>query len=317
MSLRLAILGTGDFALPTFAALHETDHEVAALVTQPDRTGHGHHRHRNPLKEAALERQTPVFQPGNINCAEALDTLKSFQADLFVVAAYGQILSEAVLRAPRLGAINLHASLLPKYRGAAPIQYAILNGESETGVTIFQIEPALDSGPILAMARTPVGPKETSGDLEERLAQLAGPLTLDAIDRLETGDFEPVSQDATLVTRAPRIKKSDGLIDWSKSAHRIGCHVRAMQPWPKSFTFLEREQGQRTRLIILDAEPAEAAADPPGPGTIISGTADRLIVQTGDGAVEITRLQPEGKRAMAAAEFLRGHSADMGGRFVS
>ncbi|MCH7989347.1 MAG: methionyl-tRNA formyltransferase, partial [Planctomycetes bacterium] len=238
MSLRLVMMGTGTFALPTFLALYESDHQVVGLFTQPDRTGRGHHRHVNPLKNAAFEHGTPIFQPPNVNESESLDSLKSLQADLCVVAAYGQILSQDLLSIPRLGAINIHASLLPKYRGAAPIQYAILNGEQETGITLFQIEPKLDAGLILGVEKTVIHPKETSGELEERLRDVAADLTLRVIDQIDTGTVSSVPQDSAGVTRAPRIRKEQGAIDWSKTADEIGNHIRAMQPWPNPFTFL-------------------------------------------------------------------------------
>src|SRR5229473_6207370 len=172
--LNLVMMGTGEFALPTFESLYGTPHPVVGLFTQPDRTGHGHHRSlQNPMKQLAIERGTPVFQPERVNTPEALADLRALEPDLLVVAAYGQILSPELLGIPRLGTINVHASLLPKYRGAAPVAYAILNGDAETGVSIIQVLPQLDAGPILAVIRTPIGPQETAGILEDRLAKLA------------------------------------------------------------------------------------------------------------------------------------------------
>jgi methionyl-tRNA formyltransferase len=188
--LRLIMMGTGTFALPTFQALIESAHEVVALVTQPDRVGRGHHHHPHPMKDAALEAGIPVLQPEKVNRPEVLEQLTSFGPDLFVVAAYGQILSPDLLEIPRLGAVNVHGSLLPKYRGAAPIQYAIWHGETETGLTLFQLEPKLDAGPILGMVKTPIGPKETAGELHDRLAAIAPPLTLEVLRGLETGEIQ-------------------------------------------------------------------------------------------------------------------------------
>src|SRR5258708_37946074 len=174
-SLRLVMMGTGDFAVPTFQSLYDTPHQVVGLYTQPDRTGRGHHRNlQNPMKELALAHETPVFQPEKINTTESLADLRGLEADLFVVAAYGQILSPELLSIPRLGSINVHASLLPKYRGAAPVAFAILNGDAETGVSIIQVLPQLDAGPIYAVVGTPTGPHETAGGREDRLAELAG-----------------------------------------------------------------------------------------------------------------------------------------------
>ena len=201
MGLRIAILGTGRFALPAFQAILESRHTTVGLFTQPDRAGRGHHRHVNPLKERVAERQIPVFQPDKINVPEAIADLRGIAPDVCVVAAYGQILSAEVIGVPRLGAVNLHASLLPKYRGAAPIQTAILNGEQETGITIFQIEPKLDAGPVLAIEKTPIGPKETAGDLEMRLAALGDSMILPVLDRMETKTAVGLIQDPAQASR--------------------------------------------------------------------------------------------------------------------
>lgn len=311
MSLRLVMLGTGQFALPTFLRLDESNHEVVALFTQPDRTGHGHHRHSQPMKEMALPHGTPIFQPENVNTSESLAQLRKLDADLFVVAAYGQILSEDLLKIPRRGAVNVHASLLPRHRGAAPVQYAILRGDDETGVTIFRIEPRLDAGPILGVVRTAIGDTETSGQLEARLAELAAPLTLDVVDRISAGIVEETPQDASQVTRAPRIRKALGAIDWSGSARDIERHVRAMQPWPNAFTFLRQPDGKALRLIVLAAQACES--DSGGePAGIVVADGGRLVVSTGEGGIDILRLRPEGKGDMTAAEFLRGHSVGPG-----
>ncbi|GAB4154759.1 MAG: methionyl-tRNA formyltransferase [Planctomycetaceae bacterium] len=315
VSLRIVMMGTGAFAVPTFSQLIESPHDVVGLFTQPDRKGRGHHRHHNPLKELALEHGIPVFQPQNVNDSEALDSLAKLNPDLCVVAAYGQILSAKLLQTPRLGAINIHASLLPKYRGAAPIHYAILNGETETGITIFQIEPKLDAGPILGVVSTPIGPKETSGELHERLAKLAGPLTLHVIEQLEAGTAQPVVQNSDDITLAPTMKKSFGQIDWSQPTSRVLCHLRAMQPWPSPFTFLIQPERSPLRLLILDADPLEAGEIPDPnktPGTVIAADENSFAVRTGDGAIVIRELRPEGKRAMSAADFLRGRAVHVG-----
>jgi len=315
VALRLVMMGTGGFALPTLRGLYDTAHEVVGLVTQPDRTGRGHHRHVNPMKQTAVERGTEVLQPQNVNEPESLDHLRNWNADLFVVAAYGQILSADLLSIPRLGAINVHGSLLPKYRGAAPVQYAIWNGESETGITIFQIEPKLDAGPMLAIEKTPIGPKDTSGELLERLATLAVPLTVRTVDQLESGTTEAISQESADVTRAPRLKKSDGLIDWSQSSTQVDCQVRAMQPWPRASTYIQNPKHGTIRLIVLDVDRTDVDSDA-DPGTIVAANATELIVKTGDAAVRINRVQPEGKRPMTAEEFLRGRSLTVGNQLV-
>ncbi len=259
MPLRLALFGTGSFALPPFQTLIESKHEIAAIYTQPDRTGRGHHRHVNPVKVLAEEHDIPVGQPERVNLPEVLDELRGLAADVFIVAAYGQILKPDFLAIPRLGAFNLHGSLLPRHRGAAPVQYSIWKGDTQAGVTVFQIETALDSGPIVGRVATPIQAKETSGELMARLAELSGPLTLDVVHQLESGTavFEP--QDESLVTLAPKIKKEEGLIDWTGSAAEIDCHVRAMWPWPKASTIL-RTGDTEMRCILTEVEPVSGTS---------------------------------------------------------
>lgn len=305
------MMGTGEFALPTFTALCDSPHEVVALYTQPDRTGRGHHHHPHPMKDAALERGIAVAQPPRASAPEALASLRAFAPDLCVVAAYGQILSEELLSIPRLGAINVHASLLPKHRGAAPVQYAVLRGDDETGVTIFQIVRALDAGPILGSVRTPIDPRETAGELEVRLAGLSVDLTLNVVDQLAAGTAQPLPQDDSHATLAPKIAKEFGQIDWTMSAEQIAWHVRAMQPWPRSFTHLRHPDTKPLRIIIHEAEPVELPALAP-PGTVTVVEPHRLVVQTGRGALRIVRLQPEGKRAMSSEDFLHGHPLSVG-----
>lgn len=303
--MRLLVLATGEFALPTFRRLLDSPHAVAGLVTQPDRTGRGHHQHVNPLKELALERSLPVFQPEKSNSPESLDRLGEFKADLFVVAAYGQILSADLLAIPRLGAINLHGSLLPKYRGAAPIQYAIWKGETRTGITIFQIEPKLDAGPMLGVVETDIGPKETSGQLHDRLAELAAPLTLEVVGKLESGAAIPLPQSSEQVTRAPKLKKEQGRIDWTRSAREIGWQVRAMQPWPVAETLLKRPSQPDIRLLVLDVDEIPETDSTASPGDVVVRDGE-FHIRTGEGWLRLNVLQPPGKRAMPAADFLRG-----------
>lgn len=314
--LRLVMLGTGDFAVPTFQSLYDTPHQVVGLFTQPDRTGRGHHRNlQNPMKELALSRETPVFQPEKINTDESLADLRDLRADLFVVAAYGQILSPELLSIPRLGSINVHASLLPKYRGAAPVAYAILNGDPETGVCIIQVLPQLDAGPIFAVARTPIGPEETAGELEERLARLAVDLVPEVIEKLSCGTAVPLIQSETLATRAPKLKKQMGAVDWTKSAAQIDWQIRAMQPWPSPYTFLHTAGKPLQRLLVVAVRPLAESPGVAPPGTPLIIEKDRLVVQAGEGVVEVLRIQPEGKRPMTIAEFLRGRVVTPNDRF--
>jgi methionyl-tRNA formyltransferase len=267
------------------------------------------------MKQLAVQHATPVFQPEKVNTPEVLADFRTLQPDLLVVAAYGQILSPELLGIPRHGSINVHASLLPKYRGAAPVAYAILNGDSETGVSIIQVLPQLDAGPILAVARTPIGAQETAGQLEARLARLAVDLLPGVIEQFAAGAVHPLLQTEALVTRAPKLKKQMGAIDWTASAAHIDCHIRAMQPWPNPYTFLHSAGKPPQRLLILAVRPLPDAPIQAAPGTPLGTDRQHLVVQAGTGAVEILQIQPEGKRSMTAADFLRGRQVDSADRF--
>jgi methionyl-tRNA formyltransferase len=244
-----------------------------------------------------------------------METLRDWQADLFVVAAYGQILPKAVLELPRLGCINVHASLLPKYRGATPIHAAILNGDAETGVTIIKLEPKVDAGPILGVGRTLIGKKETTGELEGCLAQLAVPLTLRVIGELENGTARPVEQDEAQASRAGKLTKDNGWIPWQKSAVEVDRHVRGMQPWPGPFTMLIRDDRPPLRIKILEVLPVDDGVQGSS-GTISLLTKDSIRVHCGRGEVFLTMLQPDGKRPMTTSEFLRGHLVRPEDRFA-
>lgn len=314
MTLRIAMLGTGSFALPTFQGLLDSPHAIVGLVTQPDKTGAGHHQHRNPLKELAIARGLPVFQPEKASAPESLDVLAGWQADLFVVAAYGQILSTKLLSLPRLGAINVHASILPKHRGASPIQHAIWCGDAETGITIFQIVRELDAGPVMAIERTPIGPEETAGELEERLAAFAVPVLLRVIDQLDAGTATSQPQDHSQASYAKRLSKSDGAIRWSQAAAEIACHVRAMQPWPKAFSYWHRPGNSPLRVIVPRVR--VVADDTSAPcGIVLPSPPGLLLVKTGKDAISLESLQPEGKRPMSVADFQRGYPIQPGQSF--
>lgn len=314
-SLRLIMMGTGDFAVPTFRALYGTPHRVVGLYTQPDRTGPGKHKHHaNLMKQLALEHGTPVFQPQNVNLPEELDGLRSLGADVFVVAAYGQILSPELLTIPRLAAINVHASLLPKYRGASPVAYAILKGETQTGVSIIQVLPRLDAGPILAVARTPIEPEETAGALEDRLAQLAVPLVPHVLQGIAAGKFEALPQEEGEVTRAPKLRKEMGVIDWARPAIELDWHVRGMQPWPNAHTFSHVSGRPEQRLVVLAVKPEPSQKSAAAPGTVVRADKEGLWVQTGDGVLRLVRVQPDGKKPMSGDEYLRGNPLRPGDR---
>ncbi len=317
--MRVVMMGTGLFAEPTFEALLASPHEVAALVTQPDRAAgqeRGSTRQTGKgMKNIALAHHIPVFQPESVNTPEGVAALREMRPDLLVVAAYGQILSKDVLGVPPLGGINVHASLLPKYRGAAPIAWAIYHGETRTGVTIIRMTTGLDAGDMLAQEAVEIGPEETAGEVEARLAPLGARLALEVVGRLEAGSVEGRKQDPSQVTKAPKLKKEDGAIDWTRPAAQVCNQVRAMQPWPTAYTFWHRSGLPPLRLLILKAtarprQPAEGSA---APGDVLPETV-RLCVAAGDGVVEITELQPAGKRRMTAEEFLRGRRPQPGDR---
>ncbi len=312
MTLRLVLFGSGSFAVPPFRTLLESEYDVAAVCTQPPRRGRGHHHHECPVQKLAEQYGVPVHQPARVNAPDALKTLTDLAADVFVVAAYGQILRPEFLAIPPLGAFNLHGSLLPRHRGAAPVQYAIWKGDQETGVTMFRIEPALDSGPIAGSVRTKIGPRETSGELMQRLAELSGPLTVDVLEKLRKGTLVLEPQDESRATHAPKITKDQGQVDWTRSAAEIDCHVRAMQPWPRAASTLISAT-RRLRCILLDVEPLVQA--PTRPVGHIEESGKRLTVATGSGLLEIRRIQPEGKRALDAAAFVNGYHVTTDCRF--
>lgn len=313
--MRIVFLGAGKLAQPAFRALlDEPSQTMLALITQPDRTGAGHHRHSNPLKDAATAHNVPILQPEKINAPESVAALRELSPDLFVVAAYGQILSSTVLSIPRCGSINLHASLLPKYRGATPIHAAVYQGDAETGVTIMKLEPKLDAGPMLAVVKTPIGPDDTTGDLEQRLADLAVSPMLNVIARLERGDVWGEQQDPNHVTRAGKFTKDSGIVDWTQPAVQLERQVRAFQPWPGSTTWLHPSGRPPLRLLLVRAAVAPGRADRE-PGEVIESSAGRLTVQTGDGGLQLLQIQPEGRRAMSSAEFLNGRKLTPADRF--
>jgi methionyl-tRNA formyltransferase len=304
---RLVMLGTGDFALPTFEHLCETGHAVVALVTQPDRPqGRKQELIPSRIKQSALARGIPVHQPEDVNAAESLDLLRGLAPELLVTAAYGQILSADLLGVPPLGGINLHGSILPAYRGAAPVARAIQNGEPEAGVTVIRMTPRIDAGGMMAVARTPIDPDETAGELEDRLALLGAPLIAEAVSSLAGGKAQILPQDKARVTRAPKLRKEDGFIDWSKSAGAVHDQVRAMQPWPIASTWWHPSEVGRPplRLIVHKTSPVEGQGEP---GRVLEALGDRLIVAAGQGAVRLATIQIAGKKPMPAADFLRGH----------
>jgi len=308
------MFGTGPFAVPTFRALYDTRHEVVALVTQPKRATRGKDAvAESPMRSEANRQDTVIVDPEDINSDEASMAFEAGDADLFIVADYGQILSAETLAFARLGAINLHGSLLPKYRGAAPINWAIYHGETESGVSVIQMTPRIDAGPVLAQARASIGPDETAVELEIRLADLGAPLVCRTIDAIEAGTTTSLPQDLAQATPARRLRKTDGVIDWSRTAAQIKNQVRAMQPWPKAFTYWPRAAGDPVRLIIGRVEASATSAGAP-PGEVLPAGRDELLVAAGEGTVTICDVQPAGRQMMSAAEFLRGHAVRPGDR---
>ncbi|QDT01072.1 methionyl-tRNA formyltransferase [Adhaeretor mobilis] len=311
--MKVIALGTGPFAVPTLRRLHDDpQHEVLLVVTRPPR---GRRAAIAPMALAAQELELPLWQPDTVNEDEAHQRLKSLDAQLMVVCDYGEILKPAALECTSLGGVNLHGSLLPKYRGAAPVQWAVFNGDQETGNTVIQMTPGLDAGPILGVQRTPIDPHETAGELEERLAEMGATLVEEVIAQLATDSTSPVEQDSSKKSKAPRLAKEHGLIDWSQSAQQIHNQVRALQPWPRAYTHWEADGDDPQRLIVHrtrfpEADSGDSAtpssADSSEPGTITSAE-DSLIVATGEGVLELLEVQPAGKRAMPAGDFLRGN----------
>jgi methionyl-tRNA formyltransferase len=314
--MRLLMLGTGPFAVPTFRALYDTHHTMAALVTAPLRTHRGQAvTPISTIRDVALERGTPIFDPEHVNAPEAVARLADLAADLLVTCDYGQILSPAALATARRGGVNLHGSLLPKYRGAAPINWAVYRGETETGVTVIHMTPTVDAGPCIAQARVAIGPDETAADLEVRLADQGARLVCETIDLLEAGRVQALPQDPALACKAPRLKKTDGLIDWARSAAAIKNQIRALEPWPRTYTYWHRSAGAPVRLILGLASVVDAPTAGVSPGTVLEAAGQRLAIAAGEGVVLPQDIQPAGKRRMPIGEFLRGYHVRPGDRF--
>lgn len=304
-SFSLIFAGTPEFSVPALEALLASRHRIVAVYTQPDRpAGRGRQLAMSPVKECALRRGLPVEQPPTLRDPTALDRLATWSADLMIVVAYGLLLPAPVLRMPRLGCINIHASLLPRWRGAAPIQRAILAGDTRTGVTIMQMDEGLDTGPMLLERTTGIGARETAASLHDRLAALGADALLAALDSLAAGDLQPRVQPAAGATYATKLRKEEALIDWTRSAIEIDRQVRAFNPWPIAET---RWNGRQLRIREAAAIETKAGA---APGCVLAGGADGLDVATGDGVLRIARLQAPGRRTVSAAEFSNAHRLD-------
>ena len=309
-ALRVVFFGTPEFAVPTLEALRRSRHRMVGVVTQPDRPrGRGHKTSDAPVKAHALAAGVPLLQPERLRDPAFVAALSALAADLAVVAAYGKILTDEVLAVPPLGFINVHASLLPRYRGAAPVHRAILAGERETGVTIMRVVQALDAGPMLASVRRPIGPDETSEDVERDLARLGAGLLVSTVDAIADGHVIETPQDEGASTYAHRLTKEDGAIDWTQPAGRIHNQIRGLHPWPHAFSFLNGRRFILRRSVVLPGLTGAA-------GAVVEAAGDRLTVAAGTGGIAILEIQTEGKRPLSPREFLAGHRVTPGHRFA-
>jgi methionyl-tRNA formyltransferase len=320
--LRIVFFGTPPFAVPTLEALLASRHRVVGVVTQPDRPrGRGQRVTDAPVKTAALAHALPIVQPPTLRGDEAAMALAAWQPDLGVVAAYGQLIPRGLLELPRFGMINVHASLLPKYRGAAPVHRAIMAGDASTGVTIMRVAPKLDAGAMFAKVEVPIGPDQTSDALEHELAVAGARLLVEVVDAIARGTAREEAQDDSQATYAARLTKEEGLIDWSQPAQRIHDRVRGLFPWPHAYSYVNgrRVIVWRTSTSAGDAvrDAATTPAHPAPPGTIVHADAGGLHVAAGDGRLlALLELQSEGGRALRTPEFLRGQPLQPGMRFT-
>ncbi len=298
----IVFFGTPPFAVPALEAIHQSRHRVPLVVTQPDRPkGRGRKLVPPPVRTAAESFGYRVVQPESIKTESFAGLVEELKPDFLCVVAYGQLLPKALLKIPRFGALNIHPSLLPKYRGPAPIQWAIINGETETGVTIMTLDTGMDSGDILLRDKQPIHETDTAATLHDRLSQIGAELLVETIDRFSDGTIRPIPQDHSQATLAPLLQKSDGMIDWRFPAKRIHALVRGMDPWPGAFTFF-----QESRLKIFSVQPAEIS-EPAAPGTVIRGFQEELRVATGEGALSILEIQGASGKRLPIKQFLRGN----------
>ena len=304
--MRIIFMGTPEFALPSLNRLLDAGHDVAAVVTVPDKpAGRGRHLRPSAVKECALMLNLPLLQPEELRAPDFIKDLRRLAADLFVVVAF-RILPPEVFTLPGIGTINLHASLLPKYRGAAPINWAIINGEQETGATTFFIDEKVDTGQWLMQCRVPIGEEMSAGELHDLLAEEGGELLLRTVAGLEAGSLKPRPQEGE-ITRAPKLTREMALIDWRRPAREIHNLVRGLSPYPSAWTLW---RGKTLKILKVRPGPAEAQEQP---GTLINaGGRGPLLAATGEGTLELVTLQPEGGKALTAADFLRGHSLKPG-----
>jgi methionyl-tRNA formyltransferase len=310
--LRVVMFGTPAFAVPTLAGLCQSRHDVVAVVTQPDRPrGRGQRVTPSAVKAEAVAASLPVLQPERLRDEAFYGTLESLRPDLGVVAAYGQLLPQRLLDLPRLGCINVHASLLPRWRGAAPVHRAIMAGDTETGVTIMRVVLALDAGPMLARAVVPIGADETSTELEARLAETGARLAVEVTDRLAQGTVAGEPQDDSAATYAPRLERREGEVDWARPAVAIHNQIRGLQPWPLAAALLRQE-----RVRLWQSAVAGLDDDSAVPGTIVDVSGNALVVATKPGRLRLLKVQPDGRPVMSVRDFLNGRVVTVGDRFT-
>jgi len=308
--MRIVFMGTPEFAVPSMTALLRSDHTVVGVVTQPDRPkGRGQELAASPIKQLAEQHGLPILQPLKMKDPAFLDSLAAWKPDLIVVAAFGRILPKVILDLPSRGCINVHASLLPKYRGAGPIQWAIIRGEHETGITTMLMDEGMDTGAILLQEQLPIAPDDTAGTLSAKLAEVGGRLLIETIAQFETGALVPKPQDHARATMAPLLKKEDGLLDWTLPALELANRVRGLSPWPGAYTYLGED-----RWVIWNASVHNRSAAGGPPGTVLHATKEGLLVATGSGVLRIKEFQPANSRRMSVAQFLAGHTLAPGPR---
>lgn len=309
--LRIVFMGTPDFAVPSLQALLDGPDQIVAVVCQPDRErGRGKILSPPPVKSVAALHAIPVLQPSSVRKEPFFEQLKALTPDLLVVVAYGKILPSTLLALPPMGAINVHGSLLPKYRGAAPIQWAVINGEPQTGITIMQLDEGMDTGDILLSVPVTIGPQETAGTLFDRLAQLGGQTLITAISQLKQRQLQPQPQDHTQATAAPMLTKEQGHLDWSLPAARLHCQIRGLDPWPSAYGFLA---GKRHRFFNPEVVSIQSGEPP---GTILRADSQGLLIAAGVDSLLIREIQPEGKKRMAVSACLRGARIEQGTQFT-
>ena len=303
--MRIIFIGTGEIGAPTLQALQKSEHEIVAVLTQPDKpVGRDQRIEASPIKKAAAQMKMPILQPARIKDRQAIEQIRALQPDVIVVIAYGQILPHAVLEIPKIACLNLHASLLPRWRGAAPIQAAIAAGDRRTGITIMYMDEGLDTGDILLQRQIDIAPDETGDSLHDRLGQIAPAALLESLRMLSSGNAPRAPQDNALATCAPKLTREDGRIDWSEPAEVIARKIRAFNPWPGASTKITAKLNAARNLKIFSAEIVDLSG---APGEILRSE-NELVIAAGDRALSLSEVQLEGKRRMSAQEFRRGIS---------